>query len=87
MDYIFDCFFEEVLETLERSGLHSRQNRKNLIDHLNSVISGCCSGLPSNIEISGNQFSAEIHPTHKFNLISIFDSVKFQINIFITLKH
>ena len=45
MDYIFDCFFEEVLKTLDRSGLHSRQNRKNLIDQLNAVISGCCSGL------------------------------------------
>lgn len=44
MDFIFDCFFEEILATIERSGLKTRQNRQNVIDQLDSVISGCSSG-------------------------------------------
>lgn len=44
MDFIFDCFFEEVLETIERSGLKTRQNRQNVIEQLDSIISGCISG-------------------------------------------
>lgn len=45
MDFIFDCFFEEILETLERSGLKTRQNRQNVIDQLDSVIAGCSAGM------------------------------------------
>lgn len=44
MDFIFDCFFEEILETIERSGLKTRQNRQNVIDQLDSIISGCAAG-------------------------------------------
>ncbi|XP_065082405.1 uncharacterized protein LOC135704815 [Ochlerotatus camptorhynchus] len=44
MEYVFDVFFEESLLTLERSGLKSRSGRRDVIDHLNSVISGCIEG-------------------------------------------
>lgn len=45
MEYIFDCFFNETFTRLERSGLHARNKRKDVIDHLNAVISGCCKGF------------------------------------------
>ena len=44
MDFIFDCFFEEILATIERSGLKTRNNRQNVIDQLDSIIAGCCAG-------------------------------------------
>lgn len=44
MDYIFDCFFEEILATIERSGLKTRQNRQNVIDQLDAIITGCSAG-------------------------------------------
>ena len=44
MEVIFDCFFEETFKRLERSGLQAKTKRKDVIDHLNAVISGCCSG-------------------------------------------
>lgn len=45
MEAIFDCFFEETFLRLERSGLKAKQKRKDVIDHLNAIISGCCDGL------------------------------------------
>lgn len=47
MDFIFDCFFEEILATIERSGLKTRQNRQNVIDQLDAIISGCIAGKNS----------------------------------------
>ena len=44
METIFDCFFDETFLRLTRNGLQTKQNRKDVIDHLNSVISGCCDG-------------------------------------------
>ncbi|XP_037026489.1 uncharacterized protein LOC119067538 [Bradysia coprophila] len=44
METIFDCFFEETFLRLERSGLKTKQKRKDVIDHLNAIISGCCGG-------------------------------------------
>lgn len=44
MDFVFDCFFEEVLETIERSGLKTRQNRQNMIEQLDSIIIGGSAG-------------------------------------------
>ncbi|KAL7028058.1 hypothetical protein ACKWTF_005709 [Chironomus riparius] len=44
MDFIFDCFFEEIIETIERSGLRSRQSRQNVIDQLDAIITGCSAG-------------------------------------------
>ncbi|XP_058443052.1 uncharacterized protein LOC131425296 [Malaya genurostris] len=44
MEYVFDVFFEESFLVMERSGLKSRTGRRNVIDHLNSVISGCIQG-------------------------------------------
>lgn len=44
MDFVFDCFFEEILQTIERSGLKTRQNRQNVIDQLDAVIAGCSAG-------------------------------------------
>lgn len=45
MEVIFDCFFEETFKKLERSGLKSKQVRRNVMDHLNAIISGCCDGI------------------------------------------
>lgn len=45
MEVIFDCFFEETFARLERSGLQARQKRKDVIDHLNAIIGGCCQGI------------------------------------------
>lgn len=45
MEYVFDCFFNETFTRLERSGLHARNKRKDVIDHLNAVISGGCKGF------------------------------------------
>ncbi|XP_029710581.1 uncharacterized protein LOC109427438 [Aedes albopictus] len=47
MEYVFDVFFEECFLTMERSGLKSRSGRRDVIDHLNSVISGCIEGRPT----------------------------------------
>ncbi|KAG5681346.1 hypothetical protein PVAND_010790 [Polypedilum vanderplanki] len=44
MDFIFDCFFEEIFATLERNGLQSRHSRQNVIDQLESIITGCSAG-------------------------------------------
>lgn len=44
MDTIFDIFFEHKIESLERCGLKTRQNRTDVIDHLNAVISGYAEG-------------------------------------------
>lgn len=51
MDFVFDCFFEEILETIERSGLKTRQNRQDVIDQLDSIIRGCSAGI---IKLNGN---------------------------------
>lgn len=47
MELVFDCFFEEILKTIERSGLKTRQNRQNVIDQLDSIILGCSAGISS----------------------------------------
>lgn len=44
MDWVLDCFFEETFKRLNRCGLKTRQARKDVIDHLNAVISGGCDG-------------------------------------------
>uniref|UniRef100_A0A182W5C4 SOCS box domain-containing protein n=1 Tax=Anopheles minimus TaxID=112268 RepID=A0A182W5C4_9DIPT len=44
MEYVFDVFFEECFNKMERSGLMSRAGRRDIISHLNSVISGCIQG-------------------------------------------
>lgn len=44
MEVIFECFFEETFARLERSGLQARQKRRDVIDHLSAIISGCCQG-------------------------------------------
>lgn len=45
MEVIFDCFFEETFARIERSGLKARNKRKDVIDHLNSIIDGTSKGL------------------------------------------
>lgn len=45
MEVIFDCFFDETFARLERSGLHSRQKRRDVIDHLNAIILGTSKGM------------------------------------------
>lgn len=54
MEVIFDCFFEETFQRLERSGLKSKQVRRDVMDHLNAIISGCCDGIYINIYLSSN---------------------------------
>lgn len=44
MEDIFDCFFIETFLRLERSGLKTRQKRRDVIDHLNAVILGTAKG-------------------------------------------
>lgn len=44
MDYIFDIFYEEIFESMDRNGLQTRQNRRDVIDRLNSIISGGIGG-------------------------------------------
>lgn len=44
MESIFDIFFQHKIETLPRCGLKTRQNRTDVIDHLNAVISGYAEG-------------------------------------------
>lgn len=45
MEVIFDCFFDETFARLERSGLKGRQKRKDVIDHLNTIIMATSTGL------------------------------------------
>lgn len=44
MEVMFDCFFDETFARLERSGLKSRQKRRDVIDHLNAIILGGSKG-------------------------------------------
>lgn len=44
MEVIFDCFFEQTLILIDRSGLKTRKKRKDVIDHLNSIITGSSKG-------------------------------------------
>lgn len=44
MEVLFDCFFDETFARLERSGLHTRQKRRDVIDHLNAIILGSSKG-------------------------------------------
>lgn len=44
MESIFDIFFEQKIQSLQRCGLKTRQNRTDVIDHLNAVISGYAEG-------------------------------------------
>lgn len=45
MEVMFDCFFDETFARLERSGLQSRQKRRDVIDHLNAIILGASKGM------------------------------------------
>ncbi|XP_052868368.1 uncharacterized protein LOC128274269 [Anopheles cruzii] len=44
MEYVFDVFFDECFAKMARSGLMSRARRRDIINHLNSVIAGCIGG-------------------------------------------
>lgn len=44
MEYIFDIFFEEMFESMDRNGLQTRQSRRDVIDRLNSIITGGMGG-------------------------------------------
>lgn len=45
MEVMFDCFFDETFARLERSGLQSRQKRRDVIDHLAAIIMGSSKGI------------------------------------------
>ncbi|XP_039495918.1 uncharacterized protein LOC120454579 isoform X1 [Drosophila santomea] len=47
MDYIFECFFEDTFEQISRNGLQDRQSRRDVLDHLSSIIKGCSGGQNS----------------------------------------
>lgn len=55
MEYIFDIFYEEMFESMNRNGLQTRQSRRDVIDRLNSVISGCMGGH----NLSSEEFSKQ----------------------------
>ncbi|XP_002020380.2 uncharacterized protein LOC6595102 isoform X1 [Drosophila persimilis] len=44
MDYIFECFFEDTFDQITRNGLQDRQSRRDVLDHLSSIIKGCSEG-------------------------------------------
>jgi len=44
MDYIFECFFNDTFEHITRNGLQDRQSRRDVLDHLSSIIKGCSEG-------------------------------------------
>jgi len=47
MDYIFECFFDDTFEQISRNGLQDRQSRRDVLDHLSSIIKGCSGGQNS----------------------------------------
>lgn len=59
MEVLFDCFFEETFARLERSGLQSRQKRRDVIDHLNAIILGSSKGNAMFVEY--NEFSFKVN--------------------------
>jgi len=50
MDYIFECFFDDTFEQISRNGLQDRQSRRDVLDHLSSIIKGCSGGQNSQTE-------------------------------------
>ncbi|KAL7729301.1 hypothetical protein ACLKA6_008880 [Drosophila palustris] len=44
MDYIFECFYNDTFESITRNGLQDRQSRRDILDHLSSIIKGCSEG-------------------------------------------
>ncbi|KAI9584460.1 uncharacterized protein LOC119635123 [Glossina fuscipes] len=44
MEFIFECFYEDTLDKLSRSGLQDRSSRRDVLDHLNAIIGGCSDG-------------------------------------------
>ncbi|XP_016998417.2 uncharacterized protein stops [Drosophila takahashii] len=50
MDYIFECFFDDTFEQISRNGLQDRQSRRDVLDHLSSIIKGCSEGQNSQTE-------------------------------------
>lgn len=62
MDSLFDIFFEHKIESLERCGLKTRQNRTDVIDHLNAVISGYAEG---ELVCNYDSFSPALHHFYK----------------------
>ncbi|CRK91145.1 CLUMA_CG004831, isoform A [Clunio marinus] len=89
MDFIFDCFFEEVLKKIERSGLKTRQNRQNVIDQLDSLIVGCSKGqnVPQD-EVSGVAVMSAIkyHQTIKASNSEVCRMGKFHNILYIAVK-
>ncbi|XP_063704655.1 uncharacterized protein LOC134834058 [Culicoides brevitarsis] len=68
MDYIFDIFYEEIFESMDRNGLQTRQSRRDVIDRLNSIISGGIGGQNLTATQSSRQAilsAIEYHQRHK----------------------
>lgn len=87
MDFIFDCFFEETLATIERSGLKTRQNRQNVIDQLDSIIAGCSAGkagvwLPTWMaERNNNYQSGQNVPLEEASQLAVESAIKYHRTI------
>lgn len=68
MNYIFDVFFEDALSSLDRNGLQTRQARRNMIDRLSTIVSGCAMGEQgTNEECAAEAVTAavEFHQKYK----------------------
>lgn len=81
MEVIFDCFFDETFARLERSGLKGRQKRRDVIDHLNAVITGTSQGLFHIVDIRMLYGSDVAKIRIKPNIIQ-FISLRFDIVTF-----
>lgn len=88
MDFIFDCFFEEILATIERSGLKTRQNRQNVIDQLDAIISGCIAGMNESqfailvIAVFNNNYqSGQNVPPEEASRLAVESAIKYHRTI------
>lgn len=88
MDYIFDIFYEEMFESMDRNGLQTRQSRRNVIDRLNSIISGGMGGQ----NLSSDECSRlavlsaiDYHQRHKEQNGNVSKLYRTPVNIFCSL--
>uniref|UniRef100_A0A336L9M3 CSON007105 protein n=1 Tax=Culicoides sonorensis TaxID=179676 RepID=A0A336L9M3_CULSO len=89
MDYIFDIFYEEIFETMERNGLQTRQCRRDVIDRLNSVISGCIRGQNLSADECSRQAvlsAIEYHQRHKEENGNVCLMGKYHNILYVTIR-
>uniref|UniRef100_A0A336MXZ6 CSON006100 protein n=1 Tax=Culicoides sonorensis TaxID=179676 RepID=A0A336MXZ6_CULSO len=89
MDYIFDIFYEEIFETMERNGLQTRQCRRDVIDRLNSVISACIRGQNLSADECSRQAvlsAIEYHQRHKEENGNVCLMGKYHNILYVTIR-